>query len=209
MAIVCSPPNMAPFGAKAAGLHNSPIALAVPAGRHPPLSLDMATSIVAAGKVDVARDKGIALGEGWALDREGKATTDVDRASVLLPAGGPKGSGLALMFQCLTSLMANNPLLVPVLQGGEIVHKQNSVVAAVDIGLFTEVDTFAGQVDELIDELKALPKAEGHDHIFMPGELENRTCDERQQNGIPLPAGTVQRFREVSLRCGIDLPEGL
>ena len=80
--------------------------------------------------------------------------------------------------------------------------------AAVDIGLFTEVDTFAGQVDELIDELKALPKAEGHDHIFMPGELENRTCDERQQNGIPLPAGTVQRFREVSLRCGIDLPEG-
>lgn len=72
MAIVCSPPNMAPFGAKAAGLHNSPIALAVPAGRHPPLSLDMATSIVAAGKFDVARDKGIAVGEGWALGREGK-----------------------------------------------------------------------------------------------------------------------------------------
>ena len=209
MAIVCSPPNMAPFGAKAAGLHNSPIALAVPAGRHPPLSLDMATSIVAAGKLEVARDKGVPLGEGWALDAEGNPTTDVERASILMPSGGPKGSGLALMFQCLTSLMANNPLVVPVLQGADAVHNQNSVVAAVDIGLFTEVDTFEGQVDALIDELKALPKAEGHDEIFMPGELENRTCEDRQQNGIPLPPGTVQRLREVSQQCGIDLPEGL
>ncbi len=209
MAIVCSPPNMAPFGAKAAGLHNSPIALAVPAGRHPPLSLDMATSIVAAGKLEVARDKGVPLGEGWALDAEGNPTTDVERASILMPSGGPKGSGLALMFQCLTSLMANNPLVVPVLQGADAVHNQNSVVAAVDIGLFTEVDTFEGQVDALIDELKALPKAEGHDEIFMPGELENRMCEDRQQNGIPLPPGTVQRLREVSQQCGIDLPEGL
>ena len=146
---------------------------------------------------------------GGEPDAEGNPTTDVERASILMPSGGPKGSGLALMFQCLTSLMANNPLVVPVLQGADAVHNQNSVVAAVDIGLFTEVDTFEGQVDALIDELKALPKAEGHDEIFMPGELENRMCEDRQQNGIPLPPGTVQRLREVSQQCGIDLPEGL
>src|SRR5205823_12861156 len=59
IAIVCSPPNMAPFGARAAGVHNSPISIAVPAERHPPLVLDMATSIAAGGKLRLAIDKGI------------------------------------------------------------------------------------------------------------------------------------------------------
>ncbi|MBI2467268.1 MAG: Ldh family oxidoreductase, partial [Candidatus Rokubacteria bacterium] len=71
LALVCSPPNMAPFGARAAGLHNSPITIAVPARRHPPLVLDMATSIAAGGKLRLAIDKGIAIPEGWALDKDG------------------------------------------------------------------------------------------------------------------------------------------
>lgn len=148
---------MHPFGAKAAGVHNSP----VPAGHYHPLVLDMATSVAADGKLTLAADKGIPLGEGWALDQAGNPTTDPNLATILLPSDGPKGSGLALMFQCLTSLMANNPLLVPALQGSGKGNNQNSVVAAIDIGLFTDVDTFKSQVDDQIDSLKALPKADG------------------------------------------------
>ena len=111
MAIVRSPPNMAPFGARAAGLHNSPIAISVPAGKRPPVTLDMATSVAAGGKLTLASDKGIPLGDDWALDEEGNPTTDPEAARILVPSGGPKGSGLAFMFQCLTSLMAGNPLL--------------------------------------------------------------------------------------------------
>jgi LDH2 family malate/lactate/ureidoglycolate dehydrogenase len=209
LAIVCSPPNMAPFGASAAGVHNSPIAMAVPAARHPPLVLDMATSIVAGGKLEVALDKRIPLGAGWALDADGQPTTDPKRARILMPAGGPKGSGLALMFQCFTSLMANNPLIAPALQGYELGHMQNSVVAAIDISLFHDVEMFKGQVDETIDELKALRKAEGVSDILMPGEPEARTLAERSQHGIPLPPGTVERLVAAAKRLDLPLPVGM
>lgn len=209
IAIVCSPPNMAPYGAKAAGVHNSPIAIAVPAARHPPLVLDMATSIVAGGKLEVAKDKRAPLGAGWALDKDGNPTLDPHLASILLPAGGPKGSGLALLFQCLTSQMANNPLIVPALQGQGKGHNQNSVVAAIDIGLFTDLSTYKAQIDELIDTLKSLPKADGTTEIMMPGEPEFRTLAERTEHGIPLPPGTVERLREAAARFSIPLPQGL
>ena len=209
IAIVCSPPNMAPHGAKAAGLHNSPISIAVPSERHRPLVLDMATSIVAGGKLMVAADKGVPLGEGWALDGSGNPTTDPEAAKILVPSGGPKGSGLALMFQCLASIMAGNPLLVPVLQGGENTWVQNGIVAAIDIELFGDVGTYKQNVDALVDELKDLPRADGFDEILMPGEPEAEVLEDRLQAGIPLPAGTVQRMRDVADRLNLALPDVL
>ena len=209
IAIVCSPPNMAPHGAKAAGLHNSPISIAVPSERHKPLVLDMATSIVAGGKLMVAADKGVPLGEGWALDGSGNPTTDPEAAKILVPSGGPKGSGLALMFQCLASIMAGNPLLVPVLQGGENNWAQNGIVAAIDIELFGDVGTYKQNVDALVDELKDLPRADGCDEILMPGEPEERVLEDRLRDGIPLPPGTVQRMRDTADRLSLALPDAL
>ena len=113
---------MAPFGARVPGVHNSPISIAVPAGERRPLCLDMATSVAAGGKVTLARDKGIQMPAGWAIDKEGNPTTDPAAVGALLPAGGPKGSGLALMFECLTSLFVGNPLLAPALMGGAAVR---------------------------------------------------------------------------------------
>jgi len=226
---VCNPPNMAPYGAKVAGVHNSPIAISVPAKRHHPLNLDMATSVVAGGKLWLAVDKNVSIPEGWALDKEGKPTTDPRNVGALLPFGGPKGSGLALMFECLSSVMAGNPVLEPALLGKEIEpeaegkkveaigerlsyvprHIQNSVVAAVDISTFTEVESYKEHIDNLIDGLKALPKAEGFSEIFVPGEPEERTFDERSRNGIPLPEGTVRNLRSIAERFGVKLPPGL
>ena len=206
MAIVASPPNMAPFGAKAAGLHNSPIAFSFPTGRHRPITLDMATSVAAGGKLSVASDKRVPIPADWALAADGSPTTDPDVAAILLPAGGAKGSGLALVFQCLTSLMANSPLIAPVLRGGVREHRQNSVVAAVDIGFFIDVDEYRALLDETVDELKSLPKADGHDEILMPGEPENRTLDARARDGIPLPPGTVEKLRETARRLDLTSP---
>ena len=208
IAMVCSPPNMAPHGAKIRGVHNSPISIAVPGKSHRPLILDMATSVAAGGKLNLASDKGIPIPIGWALDGDGKPTTDPDLSRALLPAGGPKGSGLALMFECLTSIMANNPLLEPVLLDSpqRRRHQQNSVVAAIDISMFTDIETYKEHIDTLIDCLKSLPKADGVDEIFVPGELEDRCYDERIQNGIPLPEGTVSRLLEVAERFGVEFP---
>jgi LDH2 family malate/lactate/ureidoglycolate dehydrogenase len=211
LAIVCSPPNMAPHGARAAGVHNSPIAIAVPAGRHRRMCLDMATSVAAGGKLSLARDKGVALPPGWALDESGQPTTDAQRAKILVPFGGPKGSGLAMMFETLTSLMVGNPLLGPALsrEPGAGRHRQNSVVAAIDVSAFTDLAQYRAEVDRLIDGLKALPKAEGVQEVLVPGEPEDRTAEERGHLGIPLPAGTVENLRRAAARLRVPLPAGL
>ena len=226
---VSSPPNMAPFGAAVAGVHNSPISIAVPAKRHPPLCLDMATSVVAGGKVWLAVDKGTSIPEGWGQDKEGNVTTDPIKVSSLLPAGRYKGSGLALMFECLSSVMVDNPLLEPVLLGMEGKsaetekqpqgstarpatygrrHRQNGLVVAIDISNFIELESYKEHIDNLIDGLKALPKAKGVTEIMVPGEPENRNLEERLKNGIPLPEGTVRNLRGVASRFSLELPPG-
>jgi len=211
IAIACNPPNMAPYGAKAKGLHNSPISIAIPAKRHRPVLLDMATSVAAGGKLSLAIDKGIPIPEGWAIDKDGNPATDPRQATTLLPFGGPKGSGLAMMFECLTSIMANNPLVVPSLmdEPQSRRHTQNSVVAAINIGIFSDTEIYKNHVDTFIDCLKDLPKADGFDEIFVPGELEDRCYDERMKNGIPLPDGTIQNLKSISQKLDVALPDGL
>jgi LDH2 family malate/lactate/ureidoglycolate dehydrogenase len=211
LAFVCSPPNMAPHGASAAGVHNSPIALCVPGKSRRPLLLDMATSVAAGGKLRLAKDRGTGLPVGWALDKEGKPATDPDLAAVLLPIAGPKGSGLALMFECLSSLMVGDPLLEPALQKqpGAHRHRQHGVVAAINIGMFTDVAAYREHVDAVVMGIKSLPRADGCSEILVPGELEDRLHDERVEKGIPLPVGTVRNLQKVAERFGIPMPAGI
>lgn len=225
---VCDYPNMAPYGARAAGVSNNPIAISAPAKHHHHLNLDMATSVVAGGKIWLAIDKGIAIPEGWALDQEGNPTTDPRSLGILLPFGGPKGSGLAIMFECLASIMAGNPLLGPKIPAKKEIpeprkkgkttgerpsylyrHIQNSVVAAINIDTFTDVEKYKEHIDSLIDGIKALPKAKGFAEILVPGEPEERTFEERIRNGIPLPEGTVCNLMSIADRFDVELPPGL
>ena len=144
IALACGSRNMAPHGARAAGVDTSPIAIAVPAAHRDPLLLDMATSVAAAARIQLAEDKGTSIPEGWALDKGGEATTDPAMAAVMMPFGGAKGSGLSLMFECLTSLMAGNPILESSLPAEQRVPRgiQNGVVAAIDISAFTDLDSY-------------------------------------------------------------------
>lgn len=221
IAWVCGNPNTAPYGAKVAAIGNNPITIAVPAKRHRPLLLDMASSVIAAGKIYYAKDKGISIPEDWLLDKQGNPTTDPNQAGILLPVGGPKGSGLSIMLECLGSVIVGFPKVEPVVQGKEEAfglgnpagnpdrirrHIQNSVVIAIDIAAFTDVEDYMEHIDNLIDGLKALPKAEGFSEIFVPGEPEWRTLDERSRNGIPIPEKTFRNLQTVGDRFDIKLP---
>jgi ureidoglycolate dehydrogenase (NAD+) len=209
IAFVVSPPTMAPFGASAAGVHNSPIAICVPGKKRRPLLLDMAMSVAAGGKLRLAKDRGTTIPEGWALDANGKPATDPHLAAILLPIGGPKGSGLALMLECLSSLMVGDPLLEPALkkQPGAETHRQHGVVAAINIGMFTDAEAYQEHVDAVVTGIKGLPLAEGSSEILVPGELEDSMHDERARNGIPLPAGTMHNLKQVAERFGVPFPE--
>jgi ureidoglycolate dehydrogenase (NAD+) len=209
---VCSPPNMAPYGAKARGVHNSPIAIAVPGKKRPPFILDMATSVVAYGKLRVAADRDEPIPESWALDKDGHPVTDPDEAAMLCPSGGYKGSGLALMFECLSSLLVGVPLLAPTLlneEGAPRRGTQNSVVAAIDIGAFSDIERYKEEVDRLANAINDLPTAEGFDDVMVPGEPEERFREARLRDGIPLPFKVVQSLQEVALGLGVELPDAM
>lgn len=207
LATVSSPPNMAPFGARAAGLHNSPISIAVPAERRGALVLDMATSVAAGGKIYLAADRGEPIPSGWALDAAGESTTDPTRAKIWLPLG-PKGSGLAMMFECWSSLLAANALALPFLEAGPQQprrFRQNAVLAAVDVAAFSDLAAYRREADAFADAIKALPPA-GDQPVMLPGDQEERIATERRAHGIPLPAGTVQRLGATAARLGLGPP---
>ncbi len=207
VAVVASGPIVAPFGAKAAGVSNNPIAFSLPTASHKPIVFDMATSVVAAGKILLARENGKSIPEGWAIDEDGNPTTDPTKYKALLPAGGAKGSGLSFIFECMTSILAGAPIIEPVLHGRRSKENlQNSFVMAVDIATFGDVDEYKKNVDEFIDCFDELPPAKGFSKVLAPGMPEWATWEERSKNGIPIAAGTAQNLREVASRFGVSLP---
>ena len=201
-----SRPNMIYPGAKAAGVSTSPIAIAAPGAEHAPLMLDMATATASVGKIAHARQSGLPLGEGWAVDAEGQPTTDPSKAAHTTPLGGHKGGGLALMFECLTSLVIANPLIAPALEdepGGRH-HMQNGLVLAIDISRFTDVLDYAREIDRLAETIKNLPRTGSE--ILVPGERGDRIMEIRTRHGIPLAEGTWVQLKRVARSLGVELP---
>src|SRR5207237_635839 len=147
-----------------------------------------------------ASKTGEALPEGVVLDAEGHPTTDPTKAAIPLPLGGPKGSGLSLMVECLTSLVLSNPIVAEVLEDTAAGrrHRQNALALAIDVARFGDPRTFGREIDRLVRVLKALPRAAGFDEILMPGERGNRTLAQRTRDGIPLPPAVVKELRAVA-----------
>jgi ureidoglycolate dehydrogenase (NAD+) len=206
-----SRPNMAYPGARTAGLATSPIAIAVPGADHAPLMLDMATATQSMGKIQLARDTGKPLGEGWAVDSDGNPTTDPQKAAIPTALGGHKGGGLSLMFECLTSLMVGNPLIAPFIEGAldGRRHSQNGLMIAIDISKFGDVGDYVREVDRLATAVKTLPRADGVDEILVPGERGDRVLEQRRVSGMPLPEGTWARLAEVAAPLGVEMPEAI
>jgi LDH2 family malate/lactate/ureidoglycolate dehydrogenase len=210
LAFSCSWPNMAYHGARAAGVSTNPISIAVPGGAHGPVVLDMATGVVALGKLVQARKTGQPIPAGWALDRDGHPTTDPRAAQIPLPLGGPKGSGLSLMIELITSLVVSNPLLAEALEGtpeGRR-HRQNGFALAIDIARFGDPARFRREVDRLVAALKALPRASDVPEILIPGERGARTLARRTRDGIPIPRAVADELQAVADRLGATMVAG-
>ncbi len=212
VAFAASVPFMAYHGTRAPGVSTNPISIAVPGGERGPVVLDMATGVVARGKLVQARKTNQPIPAGWALDRDGNPTTDPQAALIPLPLGGPKGSGLSLMIELVTSLIVSNPIIAGALEGTADGHRhrQNGLVLAIDLGRFRGPDVFRSEVDRVIAALKALPRAPGAVEILMPGERGARALAARTRDGIPLPRPVVEELRGVAARFGLPpLPSAL
>ena len=203
-----SSPMMAYHGARVAGVSSNPLAIAVPGKTRRPLLLDMSTANVAMGKILAARDAGTPVPVGWGVDADGRDTTDPKKITTLLPLGGPKGSGLSLMIECLTSVALGNPLVARALIDKNIADNpvQNGLAIAVDLSVFGDLDRFGSEVDRLADAITALPKAEGVERILMPGERSSAVAVEREVNGIPISRGTWNRVIAAADVLGVKPP---
>ncbi|GAA1704428.1 Ldh family oxidoreductase [Microbacterium sediminicola] len=184
--IAAGSPMMSYTGAVGASVATSPLAIGVPAGEgRPTVLLDMATSLIAMGKIADAKRKGIALPEGAATTADGTPTTDPEIAKVPTPLGGAKGSGLSLMFELLTSVLVTAPILTPY-HAGTKKHRQNATLIVVDPSAFGDVTEFVANVDATVDTIHALPKADGVEEIFVPGERSSAAAVKRAEGGIPV-----------------------
>ena len=208
LAIVASSsrPLMAYFGARKAGVATSPVAMAAPGERSEVVMLDMATAEIAIGKILKARATGEPIPPGSALTADGNPTTNPLEAAVPMPLAGPKGSGLALMLECFQGVLVDHVLLAPAIRGEPVVHSQNGLVAAVNIGLFTDVADFRVRIDELAAAIKSLPTAEGVEAIRLPGEIEREIAAGRRREGIPLPEKTWNALLETAVAADVDPP---
>ncbi len=200
--------HLPPWGGTEMLLSTNPIAIAVPGSRRPDIVLDMATTNAAYGKVKIKAQLNEAMPEGWMIDREGKPLTDPKRANegFLLPIGGPKGYGLALMFGLLAGTLngaAFGREVVDFNKDSSTLTNTGHAIVAVNIASFVDVQEFKKKVDYVWEEMKSSPKLPGFDEIRLPGERSTRIYQDRIANGVPLSSELHASLDALADRLGV------
>ncbi|MGI9520357.1 MAG: Ldh family oxidoreductase [Hyphomicrobiaceae bacterium] len=183
--------HLPPWGGSEMLLSTNPIAISIPGHRRPPITLDMATTVAAYGKVKTAAQRGENMPEGWMITRDGLPLTDPRRANegFLLPIGGPKGYGLSLVFGILAGTLngaAFGSSVVDFNRDFKTVTNTGQLVLALDVAAFMDVDEFKSEVDAVWTEMKSSPLLPGFSEIRLPGEQAYRIMTERKEFGIPI-----------------------
>jgi L-2-hydroxycarboxylate dehydrogenase (NAD+) len=201
--------HLPPWGGTEMLLSTNPIAIAVPGETHGAIVLDMATTNAAYGKVKIKAQRGETMPEGWMIDRQGYSLTDPKRAGegFLLPIGGPKGYGLALMFGLLAGTLNGAAFgrdVVDFNADFQSLTNTGHAILAIDISAFADVAAFKQKVDAVWDLMKSSPLLPGVDEIRLPGERSAHVYQERVGKGIPIPAELGRSLKELAGRVGVD-----
>jgi LDH2 family malate/lactate/ureidoglycolate dehydrogenase len=210
--ITNGPPAMAPWGGRDKLLSTSPISFAVPAGEERPFVVDLATTVVARGRIVLYAKQGLPIPEGWAVDAEGRPTTSAEAAlsGLLAPMGGYKGYGLSLAVDLLAGVLTGANY------GGHFdgtlfdydrpPADVGSLFAAISVDAFEDVPAFKARVDQALREIKHSTRATGVERIYIPGEIEAECAEHRLREGIPIPDEVVRDFVELGEELGVPFP---
>jgi LDH2 family malate/lactate/ureidoglycolate dehydrogenase len=201
-------PAMAPWGGREKLVGTNPWSWAAPAGRHPPMVLDIANTGVARGKIHLARRRGETIPEGWAINSQGDATTDPTEAlaGVILPMAGHKGYAIAAIMDVLSGVLSG-AAYGPDVVGPDKPEGRSGVghlFIALDVAAFQPLSVFNARMEALIDGLKGAPKAKGVDEIFFPGEIEARNAARNRVEGLSLPADTLGDLDALADELGFE-----
>lgn len=207
LAMTNAPPSMAVFGGREAVIGTNPLSFGTPTAGEAPVLLDMATALVARGKIVEASKRGDTIPEGWALDGEGRPTTDARAAEqgVVLPMAGAKGSGLAIMVEVLSGVLAGGRFAAEMgnlYSDWELTQDNAHVFIVIDAAKGAAGTDHPARTSSLVEMLKGSALAEGHDAILMPGEIETARAARAQAEGIDLPANVVADLEEIAQKLG-------
>jgi LDH2 family malate/lactate/ureidoglycolate dehydrogenase len=196
-----------PWQGKQNRIGTNPICMAVPG----PWLLDMATTTVAANKIfKAAFNNQPAIPAGWAMDSEGVPTTDTQTAlkGLIMPLGGYKGSGLAMMVEILSAVLSGGAMSTEL--GGIRIRgrkfRVNQTFLAIEIERFMPVADFTARVEKLVGMIKSTAPAAGYDEVLVAGEPEWRTEAARKLHGIPLGHGTWQTLAKIAEKRDVPVP---
>jgi LDH2 family malate/lactate/ureidoglycolate dehydrogenase len=207
-----APSTMAPWGGIEPYIGTNPYAFGIPAGKYDPIILDMATSVVARGKIILAAQAGTDIPEGWAIDKEGRPTTDAQAGldGSVLPFGGPKGYAISLMIDIMSGVLTGagfGPHINNMYGDYDKAQNVGHFFQLIDITRFMPVDLFKQRVDQMIEEIKSSPKAEGCNEIFVPGEIEFNIERKRQAEGITISKEVYADIKQVGAECGVNIEQ--
>ncbi|MBD8014997.1 MULTISPECIES: ureidoglycolate dehydrogenase [Planococcus] len=187
-----------PFGGRESFLGTNPIAYGVPAKTEKPFILDMATSNVALGKILQHKEEGKAIPEGWGVDKNGATVTDPAEVVSLMPFGGPKGSGLSMIVDIFSGLLAGmafGPHINPMYEELEKKRKLGHYFCAINPSFFTDSEIFLEQMDKMIQEIREVPAAEGFSRVLVPGEIEQENEERNRKQGVQIAATTYEYLK--------------
>jgi LDH2 family malate/lactate/ureidoglycolate dehydrogenase len=209
-----TPAAMAPWGGAEARLGNNPLSVAGPTPDGAPFVLDVAQSVVSRGQVKLAQLAGQQIPAAWALDADGRPTTDPLAAleGALLPMAGHKGSGLALAVELLTGALAGAGLSPRMTNtgltgGGRGAGEERGVgqlFVAIDPDRFAGRELFGSRVGDLVAAVKATRPAEGFSEVLVPGEPEHRAESVAASEGVALPPESVAELRALAAEEGLS-----
>jgi LDH2 family malate/lactate/ureidoglycolate dehydrogenase len=204
-------PVMAPWGGSEKTLGNQAFAVGAPAGRHLPLLLDTANSAITWTAIHDYQERGQQLPDGVAVDPEGRPTRDpwLALAGRVLPLGGPKGSGLAMLWGVLTGVLAGSVAFGPHVVGPDQVSVPQSTslfMLAIDPTAAMPYEQFIDRIDAFIDETLASTPEPGLDRTYAPGERGYLTAAQRERDGIPIPAATARALHALGDELGVRWP---
>ena len=209
-------PSVIAPGARRAVVGTNPISYAIPAGRHPPILLDMASSTVAGGKVYQARMLGRPIPDNWIVGLDGLPTTHVElypEQAALVPAGGHKGFGLALLVESLAGLLSGAAVTFEVASWMAIAPDQpthhGAAFIAIDPAITGPREAFLERVDALIDEIHAAPTVADLDRIMVPGDREFEHQQRTQHEPLTLSSDVAENVRRAAEIAGLQLADYL
>ncbi|MFA6815475.1 MAG: Ldh family oxidoreductase [Lentisphaeria bacterium] len=200
----------------------NPLAFCAPANREKFFLLDMSTTVVTRGKIEVYASKNLPLSHNWAVDKSGKSATDPEKilhdmlyryGGGILPLGGEgeqfggyKGYGLAVMVDILCAVLCGAPFGPDICDTELSSARVSHFFGAIKLDRFRDPEAFKNDMDKMLRQLKDTPTAEGSERIYVAGEKEFKNETKNRCNGIPLSFPTYENLQKIAAEFELETP---